>query len=1159
MHDFWRRLSKSSGPHSSSSPHSTSPPRVALVAAATSSLPFSSRKPRKINSSTLETTAADTQDSAVKLTDNVLLPELELPDPQLTELSSMTVDNHTDMTSEMEDPNSVTLLKQQVHNLRHDLAERNAILVNVQKQLGRSQNGNEGTTGRVIEKLHEEIDRLKKELADAKTQIQVNKVARERAERQLNEHLNSHETFLKENDKKQLDMKFERDNANTKLRQSELKVSSLERKLADALAGREQAEHEYLLLSKEMQNFKRRYAEDVDTVKKEFLELREQLNKKAQQLEEVILMTGVRVEEITSSRGTDLETLETTHNKLKQNQEKYAAKFLIEIEKLKREVESSSKKTSENVEQLDKEGAHYRMKEANLAKMYIDVLGIGRKSETGQRLVNWKMPGKNNIVAGDFASVAYDIIAPRSTVIGSSKITINEVNHQLDLLNAASSGKESQKVIRYFFDNFSPDEQKWIIRIILKELKLGMSEKSVFQVYHPDAEDLFNVCSSLKKVCDDLQDPSVRLTVKEISLFNPIKPMLAKLVPIQEIVKLMGGNFWIEQKLDGERIHIHKRDREYKYFSRRATDYTELYGSNRYEGSLTPFIYDCFDSRVKSCIIDGEMVTWDPIYQAVLPFGSLKTAGLDRSTDENKARPCFVIFDILYCNGKVLIEKPLSERQMFLRKIVKEKEGHLIILEHKTASTQKELVDVIETAIQERQEGVIVKNPSSAYTLNTRNNDWIKIKPEYMDSLGDSLDLLVIGGLYGIGKRRDMVGSFFCGLRDASSSEPKFLAFCRIGTGFTMENLKEFNKNAQDWKPFDANKCPSWLSFGKDKPDVIIAPNKSFVAQVKAAEIIPAGDSFAVPYTLRFPRFEKVREDKDWKSAMSFQEMMDMKKYGTQSKNMSASDFIHTTRLKRRKANGPPKSKQELQRQIKEHGGNLFQHPEGSAQINVISDSDKYFTVKNLIKKEKCDIIHPKWITDCIEAGRVISLSPKYMVFTTEATEIKFRQSMDEWGDSYIEEVTIEDIKEILNRMPSRELSTTDRQQYQLLAKLQSCFQEASLKNLLSYNSFLGCLIYLDVPSSSTSLPLKESNSNKNSSNIVDRNLEWAIRENTRDRFRLVKSILKYQGAEFTDDINNSEITHIVVVKQADVNRYQKERSTRGVNILTIDQMVKSY
>ncbi|KAG9296252.1 hypothetical protein G9A89_014844 [Geosiphon pyriformis] len=277
-----------------------------------------------------------------------------------------------------ENPNSVSLLKQQVHNLRHDLAEKSALLVNVQKQLGRGQNGLEGTTGRVIEQLQAEIDQLKKEVTDSKGQIHVVKVARERAERQLQEHLNSHDTFrteidslkrmlerkerqlkelensMKDIDKRNVDMKFERDNANTKLRQSELKVSSLERKLNDALACKEQAEHEYLLLSKEMQNFKRRYAEDVDTIKEEFSIVRNELNTTTQQLEDVILMTGVKIEEMTSGRKNELENLETTQAKLKENQEKCAAQFLTDIEKMKQDVEVSNKKTLENIDQVVK-------------------------------------------------------------------------------------------------------------------------------------------------------------------------------------------------------------------------------------------------------------------------------------------------------------------------------------------------------------------------------------------------------------------------------------------------------------------------------------------------------------------------------------------------------------------------------------------------------------------------------------------------------------------------------------------------------------------------------------------------------------------------------------------------------------------------------------
>ncbi|CAG8523298.1 13986_t:CDS:2, partial [Acaulospora morrowiae] len=300
----------------------------------------------------------------------------------LTDLS-LTVDASGQMNNgELDDSGKIKVLKQQVYNLQNDIAEKDAILITVQEQLGKHpQNGitqSESTTGRVIEKLQAEIDYLKKELAESKTQIHISKVARERSERQVQEHLGSHQTLRLEIDslkrmlerkerqtkeleesskdieKKNLDMKFERDNAKTKLRQSELKVSDLERKLQEALAAKEKSEYEYTLLSKEMQNFKTRYTKDVEVVKKEFKTLREEMSSTSRQLEDVVLMTSVRIEELTTERNDELSNLESTHSKLRENQEKCAAKLLNEIEAMKRDVQSSSQKTNEYSEQVAK-------------------------------------------------------------------------------------------------------------------------------------------------------------------------------------------------------------------------------------------------------------------------------------------------------------------------------------------------------------------------------------------------------------------------------------------------------------------------------------------------------------------------------------------------------------------------------------------------------------------------------------------------------------------------------------------------------------------------------------------------------------------------------------------------------------------------------------
>ncbi|KAG9296314.1 hypothetical protein G9A89_014906 [Geosiphon pyriformis] len=805
---------------------------------------------------------------------------------------------------------------------------------------------------------------------------------------------------------------------------------------------------------------------------------------------------------------------------------------------------------------LDKDRPAYGLKETNLAKLYIDVLGLGRKSEAGP---------------GDLASVAFEIIAPRSTV-PEGKITIQELNHQLDMLNSAGSVKENQKVIRYFVVNCTAEEQKWIIRIILRELKIGMNEKSVLQVFHPDAEDLFNVCSCLEKVCTELANPLTRLASKEITIFQPVKPMLSKPVPIQDIIKLMQGEFWMEQKIDGERMQLHINNGEFQYYSRKATEYTRMYGANKEQGTLTPFIYDCFDPRVRSVIIDGEMVAWDPVSEGILPFGTVKHAGLDQSNDPDKTRPFYIVFDIILCNGKPLHEKPLLERRRFLSQILNDKQGYLIKLPYVTGSTNKDLLKAIDAAIMERQEGLIIKNPLSSYTLNGRNIDWIKVKPEYLDSLGDSLDLLVIGGTYGLGKRRNMIGSFLCGLRDpkAERNGPRFLSFCRFGTGYTMEELRDFRKSIEDWKPFNPENCPRWLVLGHKKPDVIIEPEKSFVVQLKASEIVPGEDTYAVNYTLRFPRFEKVREDKDWKSAMTIQEMMDLRKNGFTSRSLTEADMITTSRIKRRKIMVPrkarskvrildnhvidvsqttsnnstlfenmdfcvmqQKSKLQLQRLIKEHGGKFFQHPEATPKIHVLSDSDRSLSVQNLIKQEKCDIINSRWITESIKANRVLPLSHKFMIFTTEATTEKLLELMDEWGDSYMEEISAEDLKELLDGMSRKNPITDEKELRQIVDETQRLFTEHSFPNL-PHNLFRHCVVYLDFPD----VPNHRENESSEKE-IENEERWWAIEQGCCDRLRYVQSILRYHGARVVNRLTNEKVTHIIMDQQ-DLRRVRK-------------------
>jgi len=160
------------------------------------------------------------------------------------------------------------------------------------------------------------------------------------------------------------------------------------------------------------------------------------------------------------------------------------------------------------------------------------------------------------------------------------------------------------KIFRRIYNNSTADEQRWIIRIILKDMQISVKETTVFSVFHPDAQDLYNTCSDLKKVAWQLWDTEKRLNAedKTVQLFHAFAPMLCKRPTrkIEDTVKEMGGTeFIIEEKLDGERMQLHKRGNEYFYCSRKGKDYTYLYGKHVGTGSLTPFVDEAFDPRVE--------------------------------------------------------------------------------------------------------------------------------------------------------------------------------------------------------------------------------------------------------------------------------------------------------------------------------------------------------------------------------------------------------------------------------------------------------------------------------------------------------------------------------------------------------------------------------
>ncbi|KAH6915882.1 DNA ligase 4 [Coprinopsis sp. MPI-PUGE-AT-0042] len=691
--------------------------------------------------------------------------------------------------------------------------------------------------------------------------------------------------------------------------------------------------------------------------------------------------------------------------------------------------------------QKDRERAVYGLKEKNLAKTYIKLIGLGPRDPDSIRLLNWKRPSEREKSSGDFPQVLCEVVSKRSSVIEGT-LTIEELNDTLDELTRNLGKQEVQsKILRKIYNNSTADEQRWIIRIILKDMQISVKETTVFAVFHPDAQDLYNTCSDLKKVAWELWDPAHRLNPedKNIQPFHAFAPMLCKRPTrkLEETVKEMGGTeFIIEEKLDGERMQLHKRGNEYFYCSRKGKDYTYLYGKHVGIGSLTPFIDGAFDPRIEEVILDGEMLVWDPISERNLPFGTLKTAALDKSKKENNPRPCFKIFDLLFLNGQSLVHRSTAFRKKNMKAYINPIPGRIELTTEYKGKTAQDIRDRMEQVMEDRGEGLVIKHPHSKYILNGRNADWIKVKPEYMDNMGETVDVLVVAANYG--KRKGGgVSTLICAVYDDrrpdADDDPKYSTFVRIGTGLSFADYVWVR--AKPWKPWDPKNPPEFLQIAKrgqdDKGDVYLEPEDSFILKVKAAEITPS-DQYHMGYTMRFPRAIAIRDDLTMGDCMTSSAVFENLRSERKRKMNEDTGLV----TKKRKTAAAPKAisllpeysgtglkkvavtsdvfdgmifavvsdpksktgdqdKAELMKKIKANGGKCLQIAGKNPDALVVyGGSTVPYDLKLVINKGVNDVIKPLWIQHSIEQGAPAPFHKKYFFHATES-----RMDTDEYQE----------------------------------------------------------------------------------------------------------------------------------------------------------------
>jgi DNA ligase 4 len=778
----------------------------------------------------------------------------------------------------------------------------------------------------------------------------------------------------------------------------------------------------------------------------------------------------------------------------------------------------------------DRDRGVYGLKENAIGKLLVKLMKIDKNSEDGYNLLHWKLPGQTTAsrMAGDFAGRCFEVLSKRPMRISVGDMRIAEVNKLLDQLAGSSGELENLEVFEIFYERMNAEELMWLIRIILKQMKVGASERTLLDLWHPDGEALFSVSSSLRRVCWELYDPSVRLEQEDtgVSLMQCFQPQLAQFQiggSFQKMVDYLrpteeDPEYWIEEKLDGERMQMHMMEdpgtpggRRFCFWSRKAKDYTYLYGKgfNDENAALTRHLKDAFAPGVRNLILDGEMITWDPEVDKIMPFGTLKTAALSEQKNPYNAtgpRPLFKVFDLLYLNDQLLTRYTLRDRHKALERAVPGVHRRLEIHEYESASSVDAIEPLLRKVVAEASEGLVLKNPRSMYRLNSRNDDWLKVKPEYMSEFGESLDCVVIGGYYGSGRRGGTLSAFLCGLRvsenhiRAGANPEKCFSFFKVGGGLKAEDYAEIHHRLEDkWIEWDSKKPPSEyieLAGGErlqyEKPDVWIRPKDSIVIEAKASSVGPS-ESFATGLTLRFPRFRSLRLDKNWDQALNFDEFTELRnkvEEEAKEKTMSVEVRKRAKRVKRDliiagqdealvQLKGPKtkvfeglefcvlsdslkptkKTKSQLEALIKENGGRISQRAAPETGMILIADK-KVIKVASLIKGGECDVVRPKWLYDCLAQGSESFLLPyeeSHLFHATEQMKKIAEQNSDQFGDSYARNLDVEELTEILEAMPKREISGEMFNQQEFLDELE---EHGHGLGRLSGHSFQQCVVY---------------------------------------------------------------------------------------------------
>jgi DNA ligase-1 len=452
---------------------------------------------------------------------------------------------------------------------------------------------------------------------------------------------------------------------------------------------------------------------------------------------------------------------------------------------------------------------------------------------------------------GDAGKTAFEVLDGRTAPQPFSMLQSAEFFHNL---HRARGPLAKAKLLEARFSTLSAREGQYLVKILTGDLRIGLREGLVEEAIATAFDVPLDEVKRANMLLGAIGETAVLASRKElhhaeVSIFRPIKCMLATPEPSANAVwsrfagadndrsqsrSLAAPVLYVEDKFDGIRAQLHRTNKRVEIFSRDLRRITRQF--HELAEHATQFAAELIADGEIIAFAEGRRLTFFDLQKRLGRTEEHADLFAGAAADVPVA---FVIFDLLWINGRSLLRIPLRERREQLATL------ELPTGFQKANVTAARSADEIEQIFQEARrrlnEGLMIKDPESFYLPGTRGMHWFKLKRELA-----TLDAVVVAVELGHGKRNHVLSDYTFAVRDEKSGE--LLPVGKAYSGLTDAEIAELTEH------FKQNTIAEHGRYRKVKPDVVIEV---------AFNAIQPSTRHASGLALRFPRIKAIRRDKN--------------------------------------------------------------------------------------------------------------------------------------------------------------------------------------------------------------------------------------------------------------------------------------------------------